>query len=216
LKKKSRTIKKELKQARWVRLTASGAVLLPVTLLVISFGCCLIGIYLFYEGTQAEIYIPFFIGVSVAMSGSAIWSLYSTISAVEYAALRPARTVTFLVTYKTGRMTEEIKVGKQSVLNVGANPDDDVENFLLELNFPPETEVVNAPEYLAATLQPDWGPYPKYTKLSYEKSFARKKLFHGISFSVISHQIGNYKIPVRLSAKGITDFKAELTLNVVP
>jgi hypothetical protein len=141
-------------ELRYQYLTAKGAVGIPVTLLLSALIAAIVGIAILYSDLQNSQNIAIGLGCgSALLSGLALFSLYNTISAVEYGALRPERTVEFDVGFsKVGQRrpyekTRELKIGEEALLGIHARTYEyDIENYFLEIRLPPELVTTEAIE----------------------------------------------------------------------
>jgi ABC-type transport system involved in cytochrome bd biosynthesis fused ATPase/permease subunit len=196
-------------------LSARGAVLAPIILLsgALTFAC--FGIYSYYE----EYELPVFSSVvfSLLTSCLAIVQLYQTICTVEHAALRGAQEVEVVSKFKeTETQTYEVKVGKEVDITIGnQSPDMNLEMANFRVFFPPEIEV-KAISSGSIGRQPEKATFPKYTFVLYSAEFTPKSFFEGVTCKILATQVGTYKIPIKVSAKGIEESTGELTLVVVP
>jgi len=201
-------------RARLLYLTSTGAVLLPIAFLLVALALSCLGIYSYYEGIG--IWVFQFIAGSCVFIGSAVFALCRTILAVEYAALRRARTVEFDVCYSTREETAEVKVRKKVELDIGFSPiEEDIENVTFHLFFPPEIEVKEGPENSRITVQPDWHEYAGFTMIAFNIDFMPRETYKATGVSVLPKKVGIYRIPVKAKAKGIYEYRTELTLEVV-
>ena len=190
-------------------LTAKGAVGIPVQYLAIALASAGVGIYSFYESNWLIVLIC--LAISVVFFTFAVFSLYSTISAVEYAALRPAQTVDFDLMFGGKEKSKRVKVGKGSQLRIHVIPEDYVENFRMYAIFPPELEIPKGKERPRLRVY----YYPENTQISIERTFVPKDTFVGFRIGVIPKKVGKYIIAVWLYGKGIYEQKKELIVNVV-
>ena len=196
-------------------LTAKGAVGKPVSYLALALLTIGVSIYFFnLEELRGAVAFGF---ISALLSAMAVSRLYKTIRAVEYAALRPARTIEFNVVYASGKNSEEIKHGKETDLCFGAGTvEETLENFIIYAYLPPEIELMKIKSKRAAsTIQPPSCKHPNYTMLSIKEPFFPKHMYRGITVTVKPKKLGKYIIPVQISAKGIYEVEKELILNVV-
>jgi len=206
--------KAERWRARLLYLTSTGAVLLPLTFLLVALALSCLGIYSFYEGIEFWVFQS--IAGSCVFIGGAVLALCRTILAVEYAALRRARTVDFEVCYKTRETGMKVKVGKEVDLNIGAGAKgEDVENLVTNIFFPQEIQVSETSEQVSVSLQPEWQKHAGFTLVSTMKSYVPENSFDAYIIKVLPKKTGTYKIPVEVKAKGTYMHKAELTLEVV-
>ena len=149
-------------------------------------------------------------------SALAVYRLYKTISFVEYAALRPARTVEFNVYFQSGGKGEKIKRGKETRLVVLVGTEEEpVENVDIAIFLPPEIELAKTTSGLRTCLQSATMDYPNYTMVQRLVDYLHMSTFETISFAVSSNKIGEHKIPVTVNGKGIRECLTSLTLNVV-
>lgn len=185
-------------------LTAKGAVGIPISYLALALIATAVGIYFFQldylEGVIASGVIS---GLCTTMS---VRQLYRTISAIEYAALRPARTVDFEITCGP----DKIKLGKESELWINADTDEeDVENFSMNTLLPLELETpeVTAPDLLVRH-------YPDCISLVYHVGFLPKNFTVGICAPITPKKVGVFPVSVFVYGKGIYSVKKELTVEV--
>jgi uncharacterized membrane protein (DUF106 family) len=196
-------------------LTARGAVLRPLTFLVIALIGSFFGIEFFYEGNFTLLYWAFF--SYVIFTVLAVANLYSTLSAVEKAALRKARTVEFEISYETEEKEFRIKAGQKQTIAVGARPEEDVENAEIWAFIPPEIELGRVlTSQTVVTLQPPTPSlaYPNYNAVLLRVDFLSAKTLLKMLFEVTCKNPGEYKIPVTVSAKGVYSCKDNLILIV--
>jgi len=197
-------------------LTAKGAVRKPIILFALALLSTILGIQFLYMGYM-ELELALICGVfSGAFSIKAVYRLYKTISSIEYAALRPARTIEFDVAYRSREQTRRIKVRKETEVWVSAGTDEEnIESFVLQMFFPPKIEIENVPKGVSLTIQPEGFNYPNYTMMGVKKDFVPKGTSQAVRLTVIAKKIGRYRIPVIVHGKGIHEYETELTLNVV-
>jgi hypothetical protein len=195
-------------------LSARGAVLVPILLLsgALSFAC--IGIYCYYEGYEPGVFI--FVVGNLFFSCLAMIELYQTICTVEHAALRGAVEVELISKFKeTGNRTHEVKIAKEVDITIGIrSPDMDLEMANFFVFFPSEIEV-KAVSRGSVGLQPETASFPNYTLVLYSAEFAPKIFFESVTCRILAERVGEYKIPIKVSAKGIEESTSELTLKVV-
>jgi hypothetical protein len=192
-------------------LTANGAVLRPVIILIIALISTGFGAHYFYEQDMPPT-IAFTI-VSALGNLLAIVNLYQTILAVEYAALRPARSIEFDVGFDDiGVMTKQAKLNKEIDLRIfAATEEDDVENCIMNIHVPSQIEVAEESEHPSVNVS----KYSHYTVISDYRRFLPKNWCIGIVGSAVPKKVGKYSIKVSICAQGIHENKKELTLNVV-
>ena len=192
-------------------LTAKGAVGIPVQYLAIALTAAGVGIYSFYE--DLWLVVPICGVISIVFSTFTVFSLYKTISAVEYAALRPARTVEFTVGFIPSWETiKQIKLGEHSKLRIFAKAiEANIEDFMVYMEIPSEikTGIESVSENVVIS------KYLNYTMARCYTKFLPKNRGAGITFDVVPKKTGEYTIPVKVYGKGIYEYKKELTLNVV-
>jgi hypothetical protein len=195
-------------------LSARGAVLVPIICLFGSLFFACIGIYSYYEGYELQIF-GFAVG-SLFFSCLAIIQLYQTICTVEHAALRGAVEVELVSVFKeTGTSIHEVKVGVVSEITIGnRSPDMDLEMANFNVYFPPEIEV-KTHTGAGQMVQPGHSRFPNYNLITYSLEFAGKNTFQPLNCRILAKQVGEYKIPVTVTAKGIEESFAELILKVV-
>jgi len=195
-------------------LTAKGAVLVPIISLLTALLFACIGIFYYYEGIEQAVFSS--VMFSLILSSTAIFALYRTICTVEHAALRGAMEVEVVSEFKeTGTSTHEVKVGKEADIIIGnRSPDMNLEMASFSVFFPPEIEVKSTSGGEIAS-QPETGSFPNYTMVLYSVGFAPKNIMHPIECKILAKQVGEYKIPIKVNAKGIEESSSELTLKVV-
>jgi hypothetical protein len=187
-------------------LTAEGAVRNPIIKLVLALVAAGVGMHFFYEGAQQNVIL--FGCASAILSALALLNLYKTISAVEYAALRPARTIEFFVKYTKGKETKQVKVGKKAELRVFAGTNEhDVEKCVMYVQVPSELGI---PE---TSLRKS--VFSDHTMIVAERDFLPKKFAFGSGFSIVPKNVGKYSINVTICARGIYENKKQLFVDVV-
>ena len=205
--------KKSLEE-RVFYLSVFGAVALPIVLLGGALLASCSGIYLFYEGL--EVTTGLFILSSVILSGVALYTIFKTVLAVEIAVLRPARTVEFMVCYKSREKRLEIKLGEETRVSIGVGTiEEAVERFVARIYLPPEIELKKTISRVVTSVQPKGYAYVNHTMIMFERDFIPSRIYYGIDFTVLAKKIGKHKIPVRICAKAIYDYETKLILNVV-
>lgn len=212
IKEQIKNYKAELKKERIGHLTATGAVLIPIILLVSALITACLGIYCLYSGWDFR--LGFFTGASVMLCGTAFWSLFKTVMTIESAALRPARTIDFHMYFgkpRSGQRTEA-RLGKKSLLTIFACPrEENVDNFVMYLKVPNELGV---PE------DQHWGAV-EYTKhsdhmiLVVRTPFLPKEAARGIAFYAIPKKIGTCIIHGFAGAKGFSTYSKKFVVNIV-
>jgi hypothetical protein len=190
-------------------LTAWGAVGRPILYLSLALLSAILGIYFFYEEYQL---VVLWIPISGLFSAVAIYRLYNIITIVEFASLRSARTVQFVVRYQSGEKSHEIKQGKQARIRLGIAPEkEDANNVVALLFFPPEFDIIGH-SYL---VQPPKSNHPNLKTITQRFDFIPSMLFYPIDVDVLPKKKGKYEIVVIVRAKGIHQYSTKLTLNVV-
>ncbi len=199
-------------------LTARGAVMKPIILLALALLASAIGI-LFLYSEYAELESALLCGaLSGGFSAVAIYRLYRTISAVEVAALRPARTIEFRVDIgERGKTTHEIKLKQEAELKIAAGTtEEDLENVEISVFVPPEIEFRDLSyKDEVATRQPRGTDFPNYMGVTRNIPYVHRGNFQVVAFRVIPKKVGTYEIPVQVFAKGVYEHQAWLTLRVV-
>ena len=190
-------------------LTARGAVGLPVSYLALSL--LMVGLGLYYFNSEYLVGVVAFGLVSVFFSAMAIYRLYKTISAVEYAALRPARTVEFNIEFESGKTEQQVKLGEVSELMVLVWTDEQaVENLGVYADFPLQFEIEER-----VTRELCITNYLNFTAVVLETAFLPKNAKAGFRIYVTPKKVGENLIPVTVNAKGIYAIEKELILRVV-
>jgi uncharacterized membrane protein (DUF106 family) len=212
MEKQVKEYKTELKKDKFVYLTARGAVLTPVIFLVITLSTACMGIYYFYEGLDS--FVWFLIGLCILVSGEAIWSIYQTILAVEYAALRAGKSVSFDIFYDTREVTQQIKLEKEANFSMCMSPmQQNVEDVAVYIFIPPEIEVKRSD--FSTKVQGKGFTHEGYTLVYIFMENMLNNTYITIGFSVIGHKVGKYAIPIAVKGKGILEYVAELNLQVI-
>jgi len=144
--------------------------------------------------------------------------LYKTVSAVEHAALRPARTVKFeieLLEVRTGKQISQMKLGKELYLMVQTvSYEEDVENLNTFVTFPSEIKIT---ELEPSEKEPgfDITIFKDYTVVYGETAFLPKGIADTIYLHVTPKKVGEFPISFQICGKGIYDYKTKLILRVV-
>jgi len=201
-------------------LTAKGAVLHPVTILFVALLLVISGIHFYYEearGYQQGFGLVVGIGViSAAICIGAIGRLYSTICAIESAALRPARSVDFIVMVKDDKENtlEKLKLKKETILSISAvSKEDSVENFQMFARFPSEFEILG--KETDRTEDPTVSRFHNMTVLSLKEGFLPKRIETDITIMIIAKKVGVFPIGVTICGKEITDYEETFNMKVV-
>lgn len=198
-------------ELRYQYLTAKGAVLAPVAALVPALLFAVVGIYAFYKDSRE--WAIGLGGFSALSSVVALYRLYKTISAVEYGALKPERTVEFQVGFeKDYRKTIETKFNDKAKFRIFARTHEcEVETLVLLATFP---AVLGAKCHFK---DPDlsFSQFDDVAVAKLSEDYVPKGMGVGFYFSVTPQKIGKYSINVRVCAKGIYDTREELTIEVV-
>ncbi len=195
--------------------TVKGAILIQVVLLLIALASSLIGIFYFYENDEMNVFLS--ISLSTVLSFLAIAGLYRTIYNVEHAAPRGAVEVEVISQFKETRTsTLEVKAGEEIDITLGIrSPDNDLKMANYNVFFPPGIKVKNTSAE-GSELQPKKGLYfPNYTKVFFSEASAPKNLFQTATCKILAKRVGEYKILVKVNAKGIEESTSELTLKAV-
>lgn len=198
-------------------LTAKGAVRKPVILLALALVAAIVGIQFLYSGYM-ELELAMICGMfSGVFSAGAVYRLYKTISSVEYAALRPARTIEFQIRFLSGEKSEVIKLKKKAKLEITVGTrEESLEEVEVSVFIPPEIEVKETlTERTRCIMQPDEMRFPNYSLVWREVGFLHMGTYDATAIDVLPKKIGKYEIPVAVCAKGIYEYHASLTLNVV-
>jgi len=197
-------------ETRLTHLTAIGAVLAPIIFLAIALLSACIGIYFFYQGSGDL--VNFSITGSVMFSGAALYYLYKTISAVEYAALRRARTIEFEISfYPSKEETQQVKLGETSQLSIGTRThEDSVDDLVMYVMVPSELEIERSTSH-----ETRCSYYEDRCIVFTKRAFLFRASGVIASFLVVPKKIGKHTVEVKVGAKGIYENKKELTVNVV-
>lgn len=206
-------------ELKYKYLTAKGAVLVPVVVLLVALVFSITGLYTFYKDLREwAIGLGAFSGLC---STVALYRLLKTVSAIEYGALRPERTVEFEIgfvpellgveTHPSNTIT--MAVGVQATLSVGAKTSEcDLENFEMTMFVPAEIKIVSKIVNAQNITKSD---YKDMTVLSLYRNCVMENLGTALRFSVIPLKAGKYSISVKIGAKGIYSFQKELFILVV-
>jgi hypothetical protein len=210
-----RQIKESKKEQKLLKLrtyflTAHGAVLRPVVILTLALIFACLGIYSFYEQDMGWT-IGFAISSALTIL-TAIVNLYQTISIIEYAALRPARTIEFDVSFGNGKKITQLKRGKESVVRIFASTSEaDVNNCVMYVTIPAQIEVATETKTEKITVS----KHPNLSLIADMEGFCPKNWKFGLRGTVVPKKIGRYTVDVSICAEGIYEYKEELILNVV-
>jgi len=196
---------------RYRYLTARGAVLVPVTVLVVAMLFAVFGIYAFYKESLGGA-IGLGVGSSL-FSVVALFRLYKTISAVEYGALRPERTVEFDVGF--GLKNEKrisVQFGKTTKDTLFVDtPESEVEKMYIIVQFPAELDLGKSNPAPGIVIS----EYQTYTLFRWTVDYLPKKRNTGLGFTVTPKKTGKYTVNVLVCAKGIYEYSEDLTIEVV-
>jgi hypothetical protein len=201
----------ESTELRYQYLTAKGAVGIPVISLVLALFFASLGINAFYD--NADVVLPT-IG-AIVCSAFSIYRLYMTISAVEYGALRPERTVQFKVDFgEEGEKTLRVQLNEKIRPMCFFTPEADIENLFVLAKFPSELGVTkkNNP---AGNPNLYLSEFKRYSLMCYTLDFVPKDSAVGFSFTGFPEEKGEYPVTVRIRAKGIYEYNEELTIEVI-
>lgn len=194
-------------------MTAKGAVLIPVLVLLIALAFSVAGLYTFYKDYR-ELAVSLG-AISGVVSTIAIFRLYKTITAVEYGALSPERTVEFetgfrLLTQPNYLDTLEITAGVKTPYNISARSEYDIENFEMRLFIPKEVQLASTEceSGIVATT------YADGTIMSFSKECLYKGFGVGVMGVFTSAATGKYLVNVTIRAKGVYAFEKELFIVV--
>lgn len=199
----------ESSELRYQYLTAKGAVGIPVISLASALVFACLGIYSFYNNTDPTIPAV----ISIVCSVFAVCRLYQTVLAVEYGALRPERTIEFNIGFdRNMEKKKTIELGKEtrSTLIVDS-PESDVENLYVTLRIPSELGVPSGstPPSILATA------YENETMIRKTQEYLPKGRGTGVGIPMNPKKKGEYKVKFLVCAKGIYEYKGELTVEVV-
>jgi hypothetical protein len=213
---KSSQQESEMLEQRPFMLSARGAVLVPILFLsgALLFACS--GIYCYYAGLELQV-ISSAVG-SLVFSCLAIFALYRTICTVEHAALRGAVEIEVASQFKeTGTSTQEVKVGEKVLVTIGvATFDVSLEMPSFRIFLPPEIEVDVWGEGVVRAPQPTQADFPNYIMFEIFRDFLPKSTYAAVELRILAKNVGEYKIPIKVNARGIEESTGELTLKVVP
>lgn len=202
-------------ELRYQYLTVRGAVAVPISLLIVALFLAGLGIYGFY--IDSLLGVEFFGTFSAAFSLMAIFRLYKTLSAVEYGALKPERTVQFEVGFgKSSEKTLRAQLNNLTKSVCFFRPERDVDSLYATVYFPSElgvTEKINL--ISAATPGITLSEYEDSSVFTFEIDFLPKGKATGFSFQAIPKKTGRHSVEVRICAKGIYEYNEELTIEVV-
>jgi len=207
-------VEKENLEMRVTYLTAEGAVKNPIIGLIIALFASGAGVYFFYEGNEQSVIVSGIIsGTIIAL---VLLRLYKTISAVEFSALRPARTIEFEVIFASGEKIFEIKQGVETEVKIGACPEERVEDFQMWIGIPEGVELkeIVTTENVSVLHQPPRATFPAPIVVLAELPTAHKLVFQAVNFTVLAEKTGEYKLPIGIQAKEIHIIQTWLTLKV--
>jgi len=208
-------LEKENLEMRVTYLTAEGAVKNPIIGLIIALFASGAGVYFFYEGNEQAVIVSGIIsGTIIAL---VLLRLYKTISAVEFSALRQARTIDFEVCFASGEEIFEAKQGVKTKIEIGACPEKTVDDFKMMVGLPEKIELIKIhtqPEKAHFGRQPVRATFPTYMAIFFEIPTAHNNIFHAVSFTVFAKKTGEYRIPVVIFAKNTYQCQTWLTLKV--
>ena len=206
------TAEKQGTELRYQYLTAKGAVMVPILFLLLALTFAAFGIYGFYKDLR-DWTIGLGIGSSV-FSTVALFRLYKTISAVEYGALRPERTLDFKVGFgmNSDKMIR-VKLGERKMGSIYvATPESDVENLYLHMVFPAKLGVEEAPTGFSPICATK---HETCTVANMTTDYLPKGRSTGLSFPMTPKKRGKYVVRVRVCARGIYEYDENLTVEVV-
>lgn len=199
-------------ELRYQYLTASGAVGIPVALLVSALLCAGAGIAVLYSDLQDPQNTAIVLGgVSAFFCAVALGRLYKTISAVEYGALRPERTIDFEVGFgneyeKTTKM--ELNKQTRTALNVRTE-ECDITNLYFHVEFPSELEMESYESPIILITK-----HEACTIMRFTQDYLPKGIGTGVEFTANPRKAGKYPVHISICAKGIYRVKKELTVKV--
>jgi hypothetical protein len=191
-------------------LTAKGAVGIPVIALVLAMTTAVVGIQILsLEYVQWAMICS---ATSGTFSAVAVYRLYKTISAVELAALRPARSVEFVIDFEPSSQEYiQFKLKEKSRLSIKAHSAEaDVKNFVMYAHIPNEIKMETIKSH-----QTRGSYYEDHYVLYTERTFLPKKGSVMVGGFVTPTKIGESTILVRVCAEGISESKKTLTVNVI-
>ena len=193
-------------------LTAKGAVGTPVTYLTLALLTVGIAIYSFsLESLEGVVAFGF---ISSLCSAMAVRRLYKTITAVEYAALRKARTIEFNIYFEGGGKSREVKLGKKTSLNIlWGSEEETVEKVRAMFFIHPELKLVSTDA--KSVLQSATMDYPNYTAAEISCDIIHQDSFGGVSITILPSKTGKYEIPVVIKAPEITEYETVLVVHVI-
>ena len=197
-------------------LSAKGAVRKPIISLAIALLAAILGIQFFYfENLELALGSALVCGMlSALFSSIGVYRLYKTISAVEYAALRPAPTIDFNVFFEGGGKSREVKLGKRTILKMfWGSEEETVEKVEATIFIHPELKFVSTNDKSSLQIPPS--TYPDYTAVESSYNVLHKETYDAVSITVSPSKTGEYKIPVSIKALGITEYQTHLIIYVV-
>lgn len=197
-------------ELRFRCLTAKGAVGIPVSYL--AFALLMVGFGLYCFNQESWYGVVAFGFLSSLFSALAVHRLYKTITAVEYAVLRPARSVDFIVGFNPGYdLSKQVKIGEKVELWISIEPEEDIEECMMFIDVPSEIEVTSISK------EPDIVITKHQTVTTIGVSFGFRPKDKGCGYRdfVNARKIGKYMIFIWITGKGIHRYEKELTLEVV-
>jgi hypothetical protein len=109
-------------------------------------------------------------------------------------------------------MKEQIEISKETELSLTAVPlEHDTENLVLDAGFPPELGVKRVgrdPSVL-------FSKYEDQTIMRICIDYLPKGMGQGFVFAAVPKKTGEYSVVVRVCAKGIYEYRKELTIEVI-
>lgn len=197
-------------------LSAKGAVRKPIISLAIALSAAILGIQFFYsENMELALGSALLCGaLSAIFSSIAIYRLYKTLSAVEYAALRPAPTIDFDVYFEGGGRSREVKRGKRTNLKIlWGSEEENVEKVEATIMIHPELKLVSTNGRSGLQIPPS--DYPDYTAIQKSYDILHKETYDVILITVSPSKTGKYELPVSIKAMGISEYETRLIIHVV-
>lgn len=203
-------------ELRYQYLTARGAVAVPISLLIVALFLAGLGIYEFYIDSISG--VDAFGAFSVAFILMAGFRLYKTLSAVEYAALKPERTVQFEIGFgKSHEKTLRTQLSNSMQSMCFFVPETDIDSLYATVHFPSELGVTGEINLLSTAERTHitLSEYEDFTAVTFTRDFLPKGSATGFSFNAIPKKRGKHSVDARICAKGIYEYNEELTIEVV-
>jgi len=193
-------------------LTAKRAVGATTFGLIIALAGACGGIYAYYLESWVAVYLLIF--WASLFVGSTIFQLYRTIRAVEFAALRTARTIEFHAEFESGGTEMQIKLGDEAQIIVDAGTEEDnVENFCMIATFPLELQIIPRGEIRKPGFE--ISRFKDHACVIIDQDFLPRRITVSFDIMIKPKKIGRYTVPIYFFGKGINEYASTLVIDVV-